>query len=117
METDPDCICATSTPAESRSSSPCHGKSREMTRRDNPSGAIHAMVVDDEAMARRNLVVLLRADADIASVTDCESGADAVEEIRNRKPDLVFLDVQMPECGGFDVLEMLGNQVPIIIFV
>src|SRR5258708_30837564 len=42
---------------------------------------------------------------------------EAVEEIGRSKPDLVFLDVQMPECGGFDVLELLGNELPTIIFV
>jgi two-component system, LytTR family, response regulator len=78
---------------------------------------IHALVVDDETLARRNLTVLLRRDPAIASVTECESGMQAVEEIRKSKPDLVFLDVQMPECGGFDVLELLGNELPTIIFV
>jgi two-component system LytT family response regulator len=78
---------------------------------------IHALVVDDESLARSNLTVLLRADPDIASVTECGSGMEAVEEIRRSKPDLVFLDVQMPECGGFDVLELLGNELPTIIFV
>ena len=78
---------------------------------------IHALVVDDEPLARSNLTVLLRADPDIASVTECGSGMEAVEEIKNSKPDLVFLDVQMPECDGFDVLELLGNDLPIIIFV
>jgi two-component system LytT family response regulator len=78
---------------------------------------IHALVVDDESLARSNLTVLLRADPDIASVTECGSGMEAVEEIRKSQPDLVFLDVQMPECGGFDVLELLGNDLPIIIFV
>jgi len=81
------------------------------------SAPIHALVVDDESLARRNLTVLLRGDLDIASVTECGSGVEAVEEIRKSKPDLVFLDVQMPECGGFDVLELLGNELPIIIFV
>jgi two-component system, LytTR family, response regulator len=65
---------------------------------------IRALVVDDESLARRNLTVLLRRDPDIASVAECASGLDAIEEIRKSKPDLVFLDVQMPECGGFDVL-------------
>jgi two-component system LytT family response regulator len=78
---------------------------------------IHALVVDDEPLARRNLTLLLRRDPDIASVVECESGMGAVEEIRRSKPDLVFLDVQMPECGGFDVLELLGNELPTIIFV
>ena len=78
---------------------------------------IRALVVDDESLARRNLTVLLQGDPDIASVIECASGMEAVEEIGRSKPDLVFLDVQMPECGGFDVLELLGNELPIIIFV
>jgi two-component system LytT family response regulator len=76
------------------------------------------LIVDDEALARRNLSVLLRPDPDIESVTECESGMDAIEAMRSSKHDLVFLDVQMPECGGFDVLEMLGNDLPpAVIFV
>jgi len=79
---------------------------------------IQALIVDDESLARRNLTVLLRRDPDIGSVTECSSGLDAIEEIRTSKPDLVFLDVQMPECDGFDVLELLGNDLPpTIIFV
>ena len=54
----------------------------------------------------------------LASIAECESGLDAIEEIRKSKPDLVFLDVQMPECDGFDVLELLGSDLPsAIIFV
>jgi two-component system LytT family response regulator len=79
---------------------------------------IQALVVDDEALARRNLTVLLRRDPDIGAVGECASGLDAIQEIRKSKPDLVFLDVQMPECGGFDVLEMLGSDLPpTVIFV
>ena len=79
---------------------------------------IRALVVDDESLARRNLTVLLNRDPDIGSVAECASGLDAIQEIRKSKPDLVFLDVQMPECGGFDVLELLGNDLPpTIIFV
>jgi two-component system LytT family response regulator len=75
-------------------------------------------VVDDESLARRNLTVLLRGDPDIGTVAEAASGSDAIEQIRNSKPDLVFLDVQMPECGGFDVLEMLGSDLPpTLIFV
>jgi len=75
-------------------------------------------VVDDEPLARSNLTVLLRQDAAVAIVQECGSGAEAIAEIRNRKPDLVFLDVQMPECDGFDVLEMLGRDLPpAVVFV
>jgi two-component system LytT family response regulator len=79
---------------------------------------IRALVVDDEALARRNLTVLLSRDPEIGSIEECESGLEAIDVIRRSKPDLVFLDVQMPECGGFDVLELLGSDLPpTIIFV
>ena len=79
---------------------------------------MRVLVVDDEALARRNVTVLLRSDPDIESIAECASGSEAVEAIRTWRPDLVFLDVQMPECGGFDVLELLGAQLPpTIIFV
>jgi two-component system LytT family response regulator len=79
---------------------------------------MQVLVVDDEELARSNLTVLLRRDPDIAAIAECASGAEAIEAIRQTKPHLVFLDVQMPECAGFDVLEMLGSDLPpAIIFV
>ena len=79
---------------------------------------LRALVVDDEPLARRNVTVLLGRDPDIGSIEECGSGVEAIEVIRRWKPDLVFLDVQMPECGGFDVLELLGADLPhAIIFV
>ncbi len=80
--------------------------------------ALRVLVVDDEPLARRNLTVLLRRDPDVGTVTECGSGPEAIELIRASKPDLVFLDVQMPECDGFDVLELLGSDLhSTIIFV
>jgi two-component system, LytTR family, response regulator len=85
---------------------------------EEPSPKIRALVVDDEPLARSNLTVLLRLDPEIETIRECSSGAEALTEIRNSKPDLVFLDVQMPECDGFDVLEMLGADLPpAIVFV
>ena len=79
---------------------------------------IRVLVVDDEPLARRNVTVLLRGDSEIESVSECGSGAEAIEIIARWQPHLVFLDVQMPECGGFNVLELLGTQLPpAIIFV
>jgi two-component system, LytTR family, response regulator len=79
---------------------------------------IRTLVVDDEPLARSNLTVLLRRDPEIELVGECGSGKEALAEIRNRKPDLVFLDIQMPECDGFDVVERLGqNLPPAIVFV
>jgi two-component system, LytTR family, response regulator len=89
-----------------------------MASSDRRLPPIRALIVDDESLARRNLSVLLRRDPDIGSVEECSSGLDAIEEIRKSKPDLVFLDVQMPECDGFDVLELLGGDLrATIIFV
>lgn len=89
-----------------------------MTLADERIAPIRALVVDDEPLARRNVTVLLRADADVGSIEECGSGVEAIATIRRRKPDLVFLDVQMPECGGFDVLELLGADLPhAVIFV
>jgi two-component system LytT family response regulator len=79
---------------------------------------IRALIVDDEPLARSNVAVLLRRDADVEIVGECGSGAEAVAEIRRARPDLLFLDVQMPEMDGFDVLEMLSGTLPAaIIFV
>jgi two-component system LytT family response regulator len=79
---------------------------------------IRALIVDDEPLARSNLIVLLKLDPEIEIVSECGSGMEAVAEIRNQKPDLVFLDVQMPECNGFDVLELLGSDLPAgVVFV
>jgi two-component system, LytTR family, response regulator len=79
---------------------------------------IRTLIVDDEPLARRNLSVLLRRDPQIEIVSECGSGAEALVEIRGARPDLLFLDVQMPECDGFDVLEMLGKDLPpAIVFV
>jgi two-component system LytT family response regulator len=79
---------------------------------------ITAIVVDDEPLARSNLTVLLRRHPEIEIVAECGSGVEAPELIRRAKPNLLFLDVQMPECDGFDVLELLGRDVPpAIVFV
>jgi two-component system, LytTR family, response regulator len=79
---------------------------------------IRALVVDDEPLARSNISTLLRHDPQIEIAAECGSGAEALEKIRSLKPELVFLDVQMPECDGFDVLELLGSELPpALIFV
>ena len=79
---------------------------------------LRALVVDDEPLARTNLTVLLNPDPQIEIVGECGSGMEALAEIREKRPDLVFLDVQMPECDGFDVMERLGGEMPpAVIFV
>jgi two-component system, LytTR family, response regulator len=82
------------------------------------STKIRTLIVDDEPLARSNLSVLARRHPEIEIVGECDSGIEALNEIRSAKPDLVFLDVQMPECDGFDVLELLGGDLPpAVIFV
>jgi two-component system, LytTR family, response regulator len=80
---------------------------------------IRALLVDDEPLARSNLKFLLGQDPAIESIAEASSGAEAVAEIRRSHPDLVFLDVQMPECGGFEVVEILkaDGALPVIVFV
>jgi two-component system LytT family response regulator len=79
---------------------------------------IRTLIVDDEPLARSNVSLLLQPDPEIEIIGECASGAEALAVIRSAKPDLVFLDVQMPECDGFDVLELLGNDLPpAVIFV
>src|ERR1700681_4045600 len=83
-----------------------------------PPKKIRTVVVDDEPLARTNISVMLKHDPEIEIVRECGSGMEALSEIRDTKPDLVFLDVQMPECDGFDVLEILGSDLPpTVVFV
>ena len=78
---------------------------------------LKALVVDDEALARRNVTVLLSRDPDIGSVVECESGLEAIEQIRMSKPDLVFLDERSPNAMALRYFESLGRNLPAIIFV
>jgi two-component system LytT family response regulator len=87
-------------------------------RPEDHSARIRVLIVDDEPLARSNIGILLRKHDEVEVIGECGSGAEALGEIRLTKPDLLFLDVQMPECDGFDVLEMLGNDFPpAVIFV
>lgn len=79
---------------------------------------IKAIIVDDEPIARRNLQALLKADPEIEVIAVCASGAEAVKTIRRTSPDLLFLDVQMPEIDGFAVLKKINvTSIPAIVFV
>jgi len=79
---------------------------------------IRALIVDDERMARKRLRTLLAREPDIEVVGECATGRSAVEAIRAQSPQLVFLDVQMPEMDGFAVVRTLGvDAAPMIVFV
>jgi two-component system LytT family response regulator len=82
------------------------------------SEPMRVVVADDEPLARRRVLRLLREhDDEVDVVAVCETGTQAVEAIRETHPDLVFLDVQMPEMDGFEVLEKLGGELPAVVFV
>jgi two-component system LytT family response regulator len=76
------------------------------------------MVIDDEPVARTRVLSLLRDEADIEVVGECGDGAEAVARIESMSPDLLFLDVQMPELDGFELLRALEPaQMPAVVFV
>ena len=76
------------------------------------------LIVDDEPLARAGLRLLLAADGDVATIDEAACADEAVARIVDRRPDLVFLDVQMPEMDGFSVLERVGAaRMPAVVFV
>jgi two-component system LytT family response regulator len=86
--------------------------------RDSLSCPWRTIVVDDEPLARQTLRLLLAREEDFTIVAECGHGADAIDAIRREHPDVLFLDVQMPEVDGFDVLRRLEpGAVPAVIFV
>ncbi len=83
---------------------------------DNPK--LRVAIIDDEPLAREGIRLLLAGDPEIEVVAESGSGFDAVSVLRRLRPDLVFLDVQMPEMNGFEVMAALApDEVPAVIFV
>jgi two-component system, LytTR family, response regulator len=79
---------------------------------------IAVLVADDELPARQRLMDLLRRDDQVASVSEASDGQTAVEMIQRQNPDLLFLDVQMPELDGLAVIDAIGAaQMPLTVFV
>lgn len=79
---------------------------------------VRVLIVDDEDLARQRLKALLAKRKDFELVDECSTGVDAVRAIAEFKPDVVLLDVQMPELDGFDVITEIGAEnMPIVIFV
>ena len=78
--------------------------------------SIRAVIVDDEDLARMLVREFLSTHADVEVIAECSNGFEAVKTITETKPDLVFLDVQMPKLDGFEVLELIGAE-PAVIFV
>ena len=79
---------------------------------------IRALIVDDEPLGRRGILRFLKNDPDVEVVAQCGDGQSAVGAILGSNPDLVFLDVQMPEMDGFEVIRRVGPQkMPVTVFV
>ena len=85
-----------------------------------PAGAspkIRTLVVDDEPVARARVLSLLRDESDIEVIGECESGPQAISVIESTSPDLVFLDIQMPQMDGLALARTLGETMPAVVFV
>ena len=78
---------------------------------------VRAIIADDEPLARERVRSLLAAERDIEIVAECSNGTQTLKGAQDLRPDLIFLDVQMPRLNGFEVLEALGlEQIPAVIF-
>lgn len=75
---------------------------------------IRAVIVDDEELSRVLINDYLSDHPDIEIVAECSNGFEAVRVVNDLKPDLLFLDIQMPKLDGFEVLELIGNEVEIL---
>ena len=79
---------------------------------------IHALIVDDEPLARKRIRRLLLDEPDFSVIGECGTGGEAIKAIEEESPDLLFLDIQMPGMGGFEVVQSIAqDRMPVIIFV
>lgn len=78
---------------------------------------MRVLIVDDEPLARERVRTLLAKESGVEVIGECANGVEAVKDIKSEKPDLVFLDIQMPGMDGFDVLKKLKGEMPAVIFV
>lgn len=99
-----------------RLTAPDHGNSIILTA--SKQQILKTLIVDDESLARRGLVHRLRKIADIEIVGEARNGREALKLIKEKRPDLVFLDIQMPGINGFEVVQQLDIEtMPIILFL
>ena len=84
----------------------------------SPSESLSVLVADDEAPARQRIIDLLRRDSRVGAIIEASNGLSSVEIIHNHRPDLIFLDVQMPELTGLEVIAEIGaGCMPLTVFV
>ncbi len=87
-------------------------RGQELSMKDDKK--ITALIVDDEDLARLVLRELIQTHPEIVVAAECANGFEAVKAVAEHKPDLIFLDVQMPKLSGFDVLELIGTETAVI---
>ena len=75
---------------------------------------LRVLLVDDEELARHAVRTLLQSHPEVEIAAECANGFEAVKAVAELKPNLIFLDVQMPKLTGFDVLELIGTEIPVI---
>ena len=78
------------------------------------SNKIRVVIVDDEELARQVLREFLSRHSEIDVIAECANGFEAVKTVAEQKPDLVFIDIQMPKLDGFEVLELIGRETSVI---
>lgn len=78
---------------------------------------ISCIVVDDEPLAREAIKMVLNDFDDIEIIAECANGFETIEAVQKYRPNVLFLDIQMPKLSGFDVLELLGEEAPPVVFV
>src|SRR5258708_5957969 len=102
--------------AGGRSGRPVRGAGGDAPQRREvmTDAPLRIVIVDDEALARAVVREYAAADATVEIVADCANGFEAVKAVSELRPDLVLLDVQMPKLDGFEVLELLGRDQPVI---
>src|SRR5262245_28071084 len=79
-----------------------------------PDKRMKAIIVDDEELARSVVRELLSRHPEVEVIAECANGFEAVKAITQSKPDLLFLDIQMPKLDGFEVLELVGTEMAVI---
>ncbi|MBA2257918.1 MAG: response regulator, partial [Acidobacteria bacterium] len=85
---------------------------------DPKTSRVRALLVDDEPLARQRLRMLVASEDWLEVVGECGDGTTAAAAIQKLRPDLVFLDVEMPGASGFDVIEAIGaDRMPFVVFV
>src|ERR1700744_3979208 len=108
--------CAISSPAGSKYSLPFPFERTWIPLRKENMPRFRALIVDDERLSRQRIRRLLAFEPECELIGECVNGAEAVRVLESERPDLVFLDVQMPEMDGFEVVRAIEQTQPLIIF-